>query len=300
MTTRRAATLAAVLVAAALTAQPATAQPATAQPAAVTPGIVGGEPASITDYPWVVVLVDQNGYPFCDGTLTSPTTVTTAAHCMLGRQPANVLVVGGRTDLDQITDGDSVAGVTDIAMSPTFIAAQAGDDIATVTLDNAFPYPTLPLATHDYPTGTVGTVLGWGSLGPGQDTTSLHAAHVPIVDDQTCATLFDHVVASGTYDSRAMFCAGGPHEGICAGDAGGPLVVDGTLAGIASWSIGCGQDPDFYTNVSTYAATSTTATPPTTAIRSAAPLARPRHGTDPCTARCAAPGRSASGAPSRR
>lgn len=225
-----------------------------AQPAAATvsPGIVGGQPAAIADYPWVVSLVDQNGFPFCDGTLTAPTTIVTAAHCLLGRTAAHITVVGGRTDLGQITKGDSLSGVSAIDVPPTFVAPQTGDDIATLTLTDAFPYQPLPPATHDYPADTVATAVGWGSLGAGQDTSVLHQAQVPIVDDQQCGRLFGHFVENATYDAQQMLCAGGWGAGICTGDAGGPLVVDGTLVGIASWSIGCGRYPDFYTRVSDY------------------------------------------------
>lgn len=42
-------------------------------------------------------------------------------------------------------------------------------------------------------------------------------------------------------------------ESFCIGDAGSPLVVDGTLIGIASGSTNCTEDlPDVYTNVHAY------------------------------------------------
>lgn len=246
--------LVAVLAAAVLT------QPATATTA---PGIVGGQPASTGDYPWVVALVDQQGRPFCDGTLTASTTVVTAAHCLLGRTADNVLVLGGRTDLSQITDGETLSGVSQVQVSPTFTAPQAGGDIATLTLQNAFPYRPLPMATATdtnlYLPGVLGTVLGWGglgsgSLGSGTDTTVLHELTVPVVATGTCRTEYDHFVSGARYDDSAMFCAGYVNEdaGVCTGDAGGPLVVDGKLAGIVSWSVGCGRYPDFYTKVASY------------------------------------------------
>lgn len=232
-------------VAALLVTQPAA--------AAVRPDVVGGQQAAIADYPWVVSLVDQEGFPFCGGTLTGPTTVVTAAHCLTGRTAGQVTVVGGRSDLSRITPGDSVTGLTAIDVPPTFTAPQSGGDIATLTLTTAFDYAPLPRATGDVPAGTVGTVLGWGALGsPADNTTVLHEAQVPIVPESTCAELFAHVVAGATYDPSTMFCAGGRGAGFCTGDAGGPLVVDGRLVGIASWSVGCGEYPDFYTKVSNY------------------------------------------------
>jgi trypsin len=81
---------------------------------------------------------------------------------------------------------------------------------------------------------------------------------VPVVAESTCRRLYDDVVAGSPYDPHAMFCAGyvtAPGEegaDACQGDAGGPLVVDGRLAGIVSWGVGCGEYPGFYTRVATY------------------------------------------------
>jgi secreted trypsin-like serine protease len=219
--------------------------------------VAGGEVATITDHPWVVALVDQAGHPFCGGTLVAPTAVVTTAHCVLGRPTADLVVVGGRTDLGQVTPGDAVSGVSAVSSPAGFVTPQRGDDIATLTLATAFPYQPLSPVTDDSADqpGTVGAVLGWGNLDadPHDTTTVLHAVRVPVLADADCAALYDRYV-SGGYDSHAMFCAGftGQGVGACAKDAGDPLVVDGRLAGIVSWTIGCGAHPAFFTRIQSY------------------------------------------------
>jgi secreted trypsin-like serine protease len=229
--------------------------------AATTPAIVGGTPVDIADAPWMVALIDQHGHPFCDGVLTAPNTVLTAAHCLAGRTADSILVLGGRSDLGVVTDGDSVSGVSAIDVEPGYVAAQRGADLAGLTLATAFTYRPLPVVTGTsvYRAGVMGTVLGWGRPAQtGPTTSALHEIHVPLVAATTCQRLYDGVVSGSSYDPAAMFCAGyvmpagqtGPDA--CQGDAGGPLVIDGRLAGIVSWGVGCGRYPSFYTKVGTY------------------------------------------------
>jgi trypsin len=244
-----------------LIALPASAGTAPAQGSA--PGIVNGQPAAIADYPWAVALADANGVQFCDGTLVAPDHVVTAAHCMVNRQPASVYVIGGRTDIAQATPGDAVSVAARIDVAPGYTSALTGEDAALVTLTNPFSYPTLPLATPAdsglYAPGTAATVLGWGKLAQnGPTTTALHRITVPVVADAACAALYQQVVSGSDYHSDAMFCAGttgtAPNTvpDACQGDSGGPLVIDGKLAGIVSWGIGCGHYPGYYTRVSSY------------------------------------------------
>jgi secreted trypsin-like serine protease len=227
--------LAAVLTAAAL-----------APPAAATPDVVGGRP---TAAPWVVALVDRFGQPFCDGVHTAPATVTTAAHCLVGRAPDTITVVGGRTDLGRVGRQDAVSGVSAVTVPPDFVAAQAGGDVGTLTLTTPIPSPPLPAATTAHPPGTPATVYGYGGTGQAGAPLLLRAATVPILAPAACRQVFDRFVAGTRYDDRTMFCAGGQGAGICVHDDGGPLVVDGTLVGIASWHVGCGSRPDYYARV---------------------------------------------------
>lgn len=230
--------------------------------ASQAPTIIGGDVAAITDYPWAVALVDSLGSQFCAGTLTEPNIVVTAAHCLSGRGAGSILVLGGRSDLAQVTPGEELSTVDSVAVEPDYIDPHLGADLATLTLHTAFPYR--PLAVADdapdlYAPGTMATVLGWGRESPtGPDNTVLHDVQVPIVDDQTCARVFDRFVSGAEYDPDAMFCAGyvtaqgDQGHDACRGDAGGPLVIDDKLAGIVSWGVGCGQYPSYYTKVPNY------------------------------------------------
>ena len=96
---------------------------------------------------------------------------------------------------------------------------------------------------------TTAVVTGWGALSS-DDTTlqsQLRAVEVNITVRTTCNSAY----APDRPVTWNMICAGVAGLGICNGDFGGPLVVRGHLAGIASWGIGCAdvQHPGVYTNV---------------------------------------------------
>ena len=89
--------------------------------------------------------------------------------------------------------------------------------------------------------GIQAVVSGWGALSSGNTTLplQLQAVHVNITVRTTCTNTYgtDHPVTNN------MVCAGEAGAGICNGDMGSPLVVSGVLVGIASWGIGCAEDP---------------------------------------------------------
>lgn len=76
---------------------------------------------------------------------------------------------------------------------------------------------------------------------------TLQSVELPIVDRETCRKLNKRF----TITDR-MICAGGQvNKDSCSGDSGGPLAVDGKLAGIISFGDGCGNrdTPGVYSNI---------------------------------------------------
>ncbi|MFJ5988381.1 S1 family serine peptidase [Lentzea sp. NPDC092896] len=224
----------------------------TVTPARADPRIVGGEVVDdVAEVPWMVALTTSSGYQFCGGALLGPRQVVTAAHCVHGREPGSITVVGGRLDLR--TDGGSTSAGTSYELVDGYVTPSRGKDIALLTLAEPMPYRTLPVAAAGvYMNGSVGVVYGWGRQAENDADKSplLHKAYVPIMPDEQCAATY------ARYDAQSMFCAGYPDGGIdaCVDDSGGPFVVDGRLAGIVSWGIGCARPnaPGVYTRVTTY------------------------------------------------
>jgi secreted trypsin-like serine protease len=230
--------------------------------AGASPRIVGGDDASTATTPWVVALTTDGGTFFCGGTLVGPAKVVTAAHCvtqalatggMTTKSPSSLRIVAGRTDL-RTRDGMQVR-VSSVWADPSFRDVGTGHDVAVLTLARTVPYRTLPIVaagdTSRYAPGTVATVLGWGRVGENAaPSPTLQSVQVPVIADQTCAK------EESDFSADSMVCAGYPQGGrdACAGDSGGPMVVDGRLVGIVSWGNGCAEasHPGVYTRLVNY------------------------------------------------
>jgi secreted trypsin-like serine protease len=225
---------------------------AAAVPAAATPRVVGGERASIVEYPWVVYLTDSTGFQFCGGTVVAATKVLTAAHCMADQRADNLRVVVGRED-KQSNEG-RVVTASSVLVSPNYGGGPTGgSDFAVITLSRKVNVPPLPLAKDAtvYQPNMVGTILGWGRTAEsGEVSRYLMKATVPVVADTACGKSYSD------YRAAAMVCAGYPQGGVdtCQGDSGGPFVVNGELVGITSFGEGCARPGEYgvYTRVAAY------------------------------------------------
>ncbi|MGY6023213.1 trypsin-like serine protease [Streptomyces spinosirectus] len=233
------------------------------------PKIIGGTTTTIGTAPWMAQLWyhDDRGTTdtgddvnfLCGGAVVAPTKILTAARCVRNEnrnynwQAYGAVVTG----TDQMPTTDS-AGTTDLhGGQATAVLRQwwqpgydpvdkesgrDGDDLGMLTL--AVPVKATPIRmvtsgdTASYAAGTSAKVYGWGRTGStGQDTSqTLRTASLTLHSDSTCSATYETA-----YVASEMVCAGtqtGSDDGtsaVCDGDWGGPLVVGGRIAGVASW-----------------------------------------------------------------
>ncbi|XP_074545134.1 uncharacterized protein prss56 isoform X2 [Halichoeres trimaculatus] len=225
--------------------------------------IVGGSPAPLGSWPWLVNLQLDGGL-MCGGVLVDSSWVVTAAHCFAGsRSESYWTAVVGEFDITKTDPDEQVLKVNRIITHPKFNPKTFNNDIALVELtspvvlsDHVTPV-CLPSGL-DPPTGSPCLVAGWGSLyedGPSADV--VMEAKVPLLPQSTCKSALGKELVTNT-----MLCAGYLSGGIdsCQGDSGGPLIYQDRISGrfqlygITSWGDGCGEKgkPGVYTRVSAF------------------------------------------------
>ncbi|EDW78868.1 uncharacterized protein Dwil_GK18876 [Drosophila willistoni] len=226
--------------------------------------IVGGDFASIADYPHLVNLRIKGIY-HGGGSLITPTCVLTAAHCIFGQNGFinNVAVHAQQQCLGDPVLEEQVRTVLYASVSPNYKHGirNYDSDIAILKLTRPFDITgkasLVKLDFNELPANANLTVAGWGSTyhkelqNPNQ---CLKAAQVHLVPQQECIT----ELGSFSPVTENMFCAIGENAtDTCPGDSGGPILFENRLTGIVSWGVGCGLGlPGVYTKLGSPAMTS--------------------------------------------
>lgn len=253
----------------------------------IGPRVVNGEAGPSPDFAFLVAIGDRSRYQalgmdraqFCGGTLTTPTLVITAAHCIID-VTARDIVVGTFPDGDLASSEGRVVGVSAIKVNPKYDARTQAYDIAVLTLtkpllgvETLAPPTAAEAATLTAPRAPV-SVAGWGAVNhrePWRFTSVYRVGRLTVFPESSCgggeSFTIDGVRFNGygpsSLDSRVMLCAEGVRDGeptdSCVGDSGGPLVGGvgdaRRLVGVVSWGLNeCAtrMGPGVYSRVSAF------------------------------------------------
>ncbi|XP_043467409.1 trypsin-like [Leptopilina heterotoma] len=223
--------------------------------------IVGGMRAKISDVPYQLS-VRIYGSHFCGASIIHRQWALSAAHCF----PDYIVVnhVRIHSGIEELRKYGYQHNVVFVILHKNFDSKTMEpfallNDIALIRVKPEFSHISrrrmpIPLNSdeRELKTGSMGLISGWGSL---KETSSvlpnfLQKANVPIVPRYKCEKNLGYRIP------REQICAGFLKGGIdaCQGDSGGPFQLNGKLAGITSWGIGCARPylPGVYTNVAFY------------------------------------------------
>jgi trypsin len=250
-------------------------------PPRASASVVGGQSASIAQFPFQVALYDTSaGSPasgfFCGGVIVDAIHVATAAHCVAGAQATagQLAVLAGSSSLTGEA-GDVRDAVRSIAIDPHYSAASSSFDVALLALSGPlWPGPTpsangstriAPVtldraeaaAVADPNASPAPSVVasGWGDVNPAPGhlpsyPTRLRSVRMALVSDSLCEEQYAAIEQPIT---ASMICAGGgrTHLDTCYGDSGGPLLADEgnparapqdfVLVGLVDFGNGCAQ-----------------------------------------------------------
>jgi secreted trypsin-like serine protease len=229
MLTRSARVGAALICAAGLLAF--TAAGATAKAPRAKASVVGGTPASLTEWGFTAAVLTP--HTLCTGSVLSPTKVLTASHCV--GNPSTMVV---RTNSALAFSGGDLHDVSAATTNPGWNHGFIGD-VAVLTLKTPTSAPTIQLAsTTEDPTltkpGTVLSVAGFGARNPAP-------RRKPKIGVLTAAQVSVHGFCPLP---TSLICDAGGKSGliavrkvkgkvrkrpikktVCSGDSGGPMVA---------------------------------------------------------------------------
>lgn len=217
--------------------------------------IVGGSPVEIKDIPYQASL-QVSGFGFCGGIVISADWVMTAGHCVF-IYPDNMIDI--RTGSKYMSKGGSLSKVANIIRHEQFktnMYGQPENDIAVIKLKSPLKLDAtrqpIPMYEQDEVAveGSNSVLTGWGATREGGSTSEvLMTVQVPIVSKKVCGEAYKDF--NGI--PKGQICAAIPEGGrdTCQGDSGGPVAINGRLAGIVSWGMGCARKgyPGVYTEV---------------------------------------------------
>lgn len=195
--------------------------------------IVAGQEAVPHSWPWQASVQLKNFWPaahFCGGALLRNDLVITAAHCVQGQRPGDLVVKLGSHNLVDNDPGVQVRRVSTYAIHGNFTPNDLTHDVVVLKLSLPVNYTAhvrpvcLPGPGEHLPLNTTCYATGWGNTRGSGHSFLLKQARLVVRDfNQACAGILS---IQPNLRKEYLVCAVDESDdsGPCHGDSGGPLV----------------------------------------------------------------------------
>ncbi|KAF5287780.1 hypothetical protein FQA39_LY15716 [Lamprigera yunnana] len=209
-----------------------------------------GEIASEGQFPYQISLEYYLTH-VCSGSIINPSTILTAAHCVDISGQRFLTVVVGR---NYLMESGVVHSVKKQVAHEEFDSITFEHDIGLLKLTPKISYNdrVQPIALKRSHVGEGVDLIfsGWGrSAFPGTESLDLQFIRLKTVSNERCK--YDHFFPP--INDTQICTLTLEEKSTCAGDPGGPLVLENKQVGILSWDQPCGvKYPDIFTRVSSY------------------------------------------------
>ncbi|KAF7402239.1 hypothetical protein HZH66_004506 [Vespula vulgaris] len=209
--------------------------------------VIGGKDAEDNAFPYQVSIRVQ-GFHICGGSIINKQWILTAAHCL--RNPIDTFVVVGS---NSILSGGISYGVKEMIIHSKYSVNPIINDIGLIKIFGKFEYSNAvaPIQLPDKDideTNCTAIFTGWGETkNTGGRDNWLQIINLKIVELPKCRMIYQSV-------KNTNICTDNSHtHGVCYGDSGSPLVLNGVQIGLASWVTPCAKGyPDVHTRIYSY------------------------------------------------
>lgn len=219
--------------------------------------IIGGEDAPESGIPYQVSVQYTSGGHYCGGSIIDEYWILTAAHCLYGYNPLYIQVVAGTNEWENPPDELIYEPDEFIIHCQYEKPYPHHNDIGLIRLKKPLKFSErinkIELASEPLKDGDVLQISGWGFIendGSEVPYPKLQMLNVNFLPYQQCTS----ALSGSPYMDYSQICTFNRKEqGVCFGDSGGPISMNGKLYGVVSWGQPCGRGyPDMYSSVLYY------------------------------------------------
>lgn len=189
----------------------------------------------------------------CGAAILSSSWILTAAHCADDNKPPALFVRVGSIDQSKGETYDIDLVMIHENFTWTETNQDSSDDLALMRTQNSIQFNDLvqPIAIEiSFIRGGERAVFaGWGE---GSPSNFLQVLNYTTMSNQACRRQMPEESRNNVY-SRSLCGSNVAGRGVCLGDSGGPLIIDGKLVGVSTWGVKCALGyPDVFTRVFPY------------------------------------------------